>query len=174
MWSTNAKHLARLIMTTVVTTCSRRNLGKSRWRCEAVERLLLAGSGRSLHSHLALIKQRRFLSTNWSGFLCVFLLCAFKRAVCESWKYEIETILHQAMTLQAIIRWKSCSVTITLVSFRHGHQALNAPVVPDTSSAAQPDSSFSFSCHNPGTGSLAPSSKFPYFLFNRASARVFL
>ena len=95
MWSTNAKHLARLIMTTVVTTCSRRNLGKSRWRSEAVERLLLAGSGRALHSHLALIKQRRFFSTDWSGFLCVFFLCVFKRAVCESCKCEIETILHQ-------------------------------------------------------------------------------
>ena len=69
-------------MTTVVTTCSRRNLGKSRWRSEAVQRLLLAGSGGSLHSHLALIKQRHFLSTSWSGFLCVFLtLCFLKGSV---------------------------------------------------------------------------------------------
>ena len=157
-------------MTTVVTTCSRRNLGKSRWRSEAVQRLLLAGSGSSLHSHLALIKQLHFLSTNWSGFLCVFLaLCLLKGSV-QMWNRDNIT----PMTLRAIFRWKSCSVTITLVSFRHGHQALNAPVVPDTSSAAQPDSSFSFSCHNPGVESLVPSSKVSYFLFNRASPRVFL
>ena len=120
MWNTNAKHLARLIMTTIVTTCSRRNLGKSRWRCEAVQRLLLAGIGRSLHSHLALIKQLHFLSTNWSGFLCVFLLCVFKRAVCESCKCEIDTILHQWLyelcSVEKVVRWQlhwSASVTAT-------------------------------------------------------------
>ena len=160
-------------MTTVVTTCSRRNLGKSRWRSEAVQRLLLAGSGSSLHSHLALIKQRHFLSTSWSGFLCVFLtLCFLKGSVWVLQMWNRDNIT--PMTLRAIFRWKSCSVTITLVSFRHGHQALNAPVVPDTSSAAQPDSSFSFSCHNPGVESLVPSSKVSYFLFNHGSARVFL
>ena len=75
-------------MTTVVTTCSRRNLGKSRWRSEAVQRLLLAESGRSLHSHLALIKQLHFLSTNWSGFLCVFLaLCLLKGSV-QMWNRD--------------------------------------------------------------------------------------
>ena len=160
-------------MTTVVTTCSRRNLGKSRWRSEAVQRVLLAESGRSLHSHLALINQLHFLSTSWSGFLCVFLtLCFLKGSVWVLQMWNRDNIT--PMTLRAIFRWKSCSVTITLVSFRHGHQALNAPVVPDTSSAAQPDSSFSFSCHNPGVESLVPSSKVSYFLFNRASPRVFL
>ena len=75
-------------MTTVVTTCSRRNLGKSRWRSEAVQRVLLAESGRSLHSHLALIKQLHFLSTNWSGFLCVFLaLCLLKGSV-QMWNRD--------------------------------------------------------------------------------------
>ena len=100
MWSNNAKHLARLIMTTIVTTCSLRNLGKSRWRSEAVERLLLAGSavGGPFTAILHWSSSVVFFPLIEVVFFVFFLLCVFKRAVCESCKCKIETILHQRLT----------------------------------------------------------------------------